>query len=136
MYRQPRGARPFRPAKIPRSSNSISTVVVPSHARLARARDLVHVDVAVRAAREERVAVRAPRERHDPRQARLVLHRRRDLVLHALVLQVPDLDRRVRRGAEPVVLRAEAQRLGRIELFSLNSSRTEYALLKIATLTA
>merc|ERR1719265_302250 len=47
------------------------------------------------------------------RKAGLVLHGREDLVLHALVLQVPDLDGRVGRRAQPVVLRAEAESLDR-----------------------
>merc|ERR1719160_2131807 len=73
--------------------------------------DLVHVDVPVSGAREERVAVRAPGEGHTPRDKALRRCLGHELLEDLLVLEIPDLDGRVRRGNEPIVLRAEAERI-------------------------
>merc|ERR1719221_2439024 len=74
---------------------------------------LVHVDVAVCGPCEERVAICAPGKRHTPWDPALWWRRGCQLVQDILVLQVPNLDGGVRRGHQPIILGAEAQRIDR-----------------------
>merc|ERR1712066_468670 len=75
--------------------------------------DLVDVDVAIGGPCEQGGAVRAPGEGDAPRDAALRRRSGAQLVQDILVLEVPNLDRGVRGRAEPIVLRAEGQRVNR-----------------------
>merc|ERR1712187_730108 len=75
--------------------------------------DLVDVDIAIGGPCEQGVAIRTPGERDAPRDAALRRVCGAQLVQDILVLKVPNLDRGVRGRAEPVVLRAEGQRVDR-----------------------
>jgi len=76
-----------------------------------RAANIEHRDVTVRLTREQSVTVSAPGKRHPGRETSLVLLllRREDLLLNALVLQIPNLDGLIRRSDQPVVLRGEGK---------------------------
>jgi len=97
-------------------------------ARLAADADRPDADVAVRVAREESGAVGRPAERDAMVDHRLLADGREvggELVDDGLGLEVPDLDARVRRRAQPVAVGREDHRvdnrvgLQRVEVLAL-----------------
>merc|ERR1719420_158270 len=69
------------------------------------------VDVPVGGTREERIAIGAPAEGDAPRDKALRRRLGKELLEDRLILEIPHLDGRVRRGNEPIVLGAEAERV-------------------------
>eukprot|EP00418_Pyrodinium_bahamense_P098231 CAMPEP_0179044872 /NCGR_PEP_ID=MMETSP0796-20121207/17891_1 /TAXON_ID=73915 /ORGANISM="Pyrodinium bahamense, Strain pbaha01" /LENGTH=134 /DNA_ID=CAMNT_0020741271 /DNA_START=53 /DNA_END=457 /DNA_ORIENTATION=- len=71
--------------------------------------NLIDVDVPVRRACKQRVAVGAPSQGDAPWNATLRRHCGAQLVKDVLVLQIPHLDRSVRGSTQPVVLGTETE---------------------------